>query len=258
MPPAWAQDAAPTLSSPGASTTLVMIFAEQPPLLTWDRDTHQPGGTLAVAMNRIAARAGLTLSWQEPWARRRVLADLDAGRQPLCAVNWALTPERAHRFKFTEPLGPPPDWVLVVRAGDTRLGAEPTLGTLLPRPDLIFGFSDGTWVDERYVQPFLPPHAEGQTPTDAPNRERVRGGQSTLLAMVQKGRVDYALVNRASLGRMLSDGNVAQADLRIIPAPDAGPNQPGRVMCTQSIPNALIDRLNQAIAAEATLPVARD
>ncbi|MEA1651745.1 transporter substrate-binding domain-containing protein [Nitrospirillum sp. BR 11164] len=265
-PAAWAviDDAPPP------NPTLVMVFAEQPPVLNWNRETQQPYGPLVDTMTRVAARAGLTLVWQEPWTRRRLLTDLDAGRQPLCTLNWALTPDRARRFKFTDPLGPAPDWVLVVRASDPRIGANPTPADLLARPDLVFGFSDGSWADERYVQAggqaggqpggqAGTPDRPGAAPApDAPNRERVRGGQSTLVAMVAKGRIDFALINRLALDRMLAERHISPADLRTIPAPDAGPSQPGRVMCTQSTASALIDRLNQAIAEEARVPLAGD
>ncbi|MEC4589403.1 transporter substrate-binding domain-containing protein [Nitrospirillum amazonense] len=249
--------------APPPNPTLVMVFAEQPPVLNWNRETQQPYGPLINTMNRVAARAGLTLVWQEPWTRRRLLNDLDAGRQPLCTLNWALTPDRARRFKFTDPLGPAPDWVLLVRASDPRIGTNPTLADLLTRPDLVFGFSDGSWADERYVQPGRPDQPGAGQPAaapapDAPNRERVRGGQSTLVAMVAKGRIDFALINRLALDRMLADRHISPADLRTIPAPDAGPSQPGRVMCTQSTASALIDRLNQAIAEEARVPMAGD
>ncbi|WP_044559110.1 ABC transporter substrate-binding protein [Azospirillum sp. B4] len=242
-----------------ANPTLVMVFAEQPPVLNWNREAGQPYGSLVDLMNRIAVRAGFTLLWQEPWTRRRLLADLDAGRQPLCTLNWALTPERAQHFKFTNPLGPAPDWVLLVRASDTRIGPAPTLDSLLARPDLVFGFSDGSWADERYVQPRLDTRQGTQTPAgDAPNRERVRAGQSTLVAMLQKGRVDYVLVNRLTLDRMLAERHIPAAELRTIPAPDSGPTQPGRIMCTQSTATAVIDRLNQAIAEEVRVPMAGD
>ncbi|MEA1674136.1 substrate-binding periplasmic protein [Nitrospirillum sp. BR 11163] len=244
--------------APPPNPTLVMVFAEQPPVLNWNRETQRPYGPLVNTMNRVAARAGLTLVWQEPWTRRRLLTDMDASRQPLCTPNWALTPDRAHRFKFTDPLGPAPDWVLLVRASDPRIGQAPTLAELLARPDLVFGFSDGSWVDERYVQPPLHTEPKAAPPPDAPNRERVRSGQSTLVAMVAKGRIDFTLVNRLTLDRMLAERHIAPADLRVIPAPDAGPSQPGRVMCTLSTASALIDRLNQAIAEEARVPVADD
>ncbi|MBB6251798.1 transporter substrate-binding domain-containing protein [Nitrospirillum iridis] len=242
-----------------ATPTLVMVFAEQPPILNWNRETQQPYGSLVDLMTRVAARAGLTLLWQEPWARRRLLTDLDAGRQPLCALNWALTPDRATRFKFTEPLGPAPDWVLLVRANDSRIGATPTLDSLLARPDLVFGFSDGSWADERYVRPEMDRRRTGTEPVaDAPNRERVRAGLSTLVAMVHRGRIDYTLVDRRSMDRILAERHIPPADLRAIPAPGSGPSQPGRVMCSRSTAATVIDRLNQAIAEEARLPLAED
>ncbi|TWB19126.1 ABC-type amino acid transport substrate-binding protein [Nitrospirillum amazonense] len=235
-----------------------MVFAEQPPVLNWNRETRQPYGPLVDTMTRVAARAGLTLVWQEPWTRRRLLTDLDAGRQPLCTLNWALTSDRARRFKFTDPLGPAPDWVLLVRASDPRIGANPTLADLLTRPDLVFGFSDGSWADERYVQPALRAQAGPQPRPDAPNRERVRSGHSTLVAMVAKGRIDYTIIDRLMLDHMLAEWHIPPADMRTIPAPDAGPSQPGRVMCTLSTASEVIDRLNQAIAEEARVPLAGD
>ncbi|MEE3623082.1 transporter substrate-binding domain-containing protein [Nitrospirillum sp. BR 11752] len=259
MPAAWAviDDATPP------NPTLTMVFAEQPPLLGWNRETQQPYGPLATVMNRVAARAGLTLVWQEPWARRRLLTDLEAGRQPLCTVNWALTADRAKRFKFTEPLGPVPDWVLLVRTSDPRIGNAPTLPELLARPDLVFGFSDGSWAEERYVHPAPNAAADASRarnvpPHDAPNRERVRGGMSVLVAMINKGRIDYAIIDHRSLDRIMAEQGIPAGDLRTISAPNVGPNQPGRVMCTLSTPNTVIERLNQAIVEEARLPLAGD
>lgn len=229
---------------------LTILFSTQDPMLGWDAAAARPTGSLYDFTQKLAHEAGVVLRWEPPRTRRRVLADLEERADAACTVAIARTAERAARFKFTAPMTAAPDWVILTRADDKRIGSPASLMALRDRPDLTLGIPDGSFMESLIdgqpgtaaEQAVTPP-----APNAAGNRQRITGTSTTLLAMLAKGRVDYIPFDLNTLAAQAGLLGMPANAFRALRLPELAFVGQGYMACGSATPDAVIDRLNRAV-----------
>lgn len=224
---------------------LSILYPVQEPLLTFDRATGATAGSLYDFTQALARKAGITLHWEEPRSRRRVLVEMASRADAVCTVNIARTPERAAKFKYTAPLTIAPDWVILVRADDRRIGDRTSVADLRRRSDLILGLPDGSFLEALIDTP----EATAQGAPSQENRERISGSTTSLLTLLARKRVDFIPYDANTLDNDRATLGLPEGIFRVIRVPEFNFIGQGYMACGRGTPDAIIERLNRAVVA---------
>lgn len=244
--PQAAPQAAPQTGITAPMPILSILYPVQEPLLTFNSGTGASGGSLYDFTQTLARKAGITLHWDEPRSRRRILVEMESRTDAVCTVNIAKTPERAARFKYTAPVTIAPDWVILVRADDARIGDKTSVADLRRRPDLILGLPDGSFM-ETLIDVSEPAAPQAAPPRE--NREKISGSPMTLLAMLAKKRVDFIPYDASTVDADRNTLGLPGGIFRAVRVPEFNFIGQGYMACGQGTPDAIIERLNRAVVA---------
>lgn len=244
-PPSAAVPPPPADGKTAPPPVLSILYPVQEPLLTFDRATGATVGSLYDFTQALARKAGITLHWDEPRSRRRVLVEMESRTDAVCTVNIARTPERAAKFKYTAPLTIAPDWVILVRADDRRIGDRTSVADLRRRPDLILGLPDGSFLEALIDTP----EATAQGAPSQENRERISGSTTSLLVLLARKRVDFIPYDANTLNNDQATLGLPDGIFRVIRVPEFNFIGQGYMACGQGTPDSIIERLNRAVVA---------
>ncbi|MDG3438876.1 substrate-binding periplasmic protein [Nitrospirillum amazonense] len=196
-------------------------------------------GPIAARVEALAAKAGYEVTWLGPIPRNRILADLQDGRVA-CTPNVIKTPDREAHFKFTEPLFPGTEWLVITRKGADWIKGYPTFESLIRDPARVYGnmlgASKGPALDRLAAE-------------EASHVRPIRGTPADLVKMVAAGHIDYTIVSGPDDARnaALSAG-VDPGDLVITHFPELSAVGAGRIMCAQTVGDDLIAAFDRALA----------
>lgn len=215
-----------------------MVFPDMAPYLLADPVTGAVVGPVAQRVEQVARLAGVQVRWMGPVPRSRILSDL--ARQPdVCTPNAFATPEREALFKFSAPLSGGLDWVVVTRPDADWMSAHPTFASLLGDSGRSFGNLLGASRGEQ-VDALVERHAT--------NTRMFRGSPGDMLKLLLAGRVDYILMDAADTASAARAQNLSPDSLMEHRFPDLDSEEAGRIMCSKGVDDAVIAKLNDAIA----------
>ncbi|WP_162305902.1 substrate-binding periplasmic protein [Oleisolibacter albus] len=214
-----------------------MLYPDMRPFI--ETGSH-PSGYVVDRIEEIFSRAGLTPLWSGPVPRPRILKDLARPDLVACLPNARLTPDRKGVFQYTDPLFPAPHWTIIFRRDDPRPARHHSLASLLADETLIFGHQQSM-----PLGPTLDPLLQD----GRPNVQIIRGSPASVLEMLQAKRIDYAVADANSLDALEEKTPIQRSALAVHDVEDLGEDEPGRILCSLSVPVEVISRLNQAIAA---------
>jgi polar amino acid transport system substrate-binding protein len=218
-----------------AEPELILYYHERPPYTAKQADGSVHGITADIADNALKA-AGIPYRWEDlPSARQLEVIKRNAG--PACGVGWFKRPDREAFAKFTAAIYHDRPTIVVARADDQRFAGTPTLDALFANKKLILltktGYSYGGEIDAKIA-------------ADAPNLRRDPSDNVTMLGMVDRKRVDYMIMAEEEATDLLADPALGRT-LAVYRLGDAPPGEYRYMMCSQSVPDALIARMNQTI-----------
>lgn len=226
------------LTLPADAAELVLYFWDMDPFIT--AADGPPTGFVADRAEAIAAAAGLHLRWVGPLPRARAFMDLRRPEAAACVPNARLTPDRAPHYKASDPMFPPPDWVVVTRRGDGRFNRHREVQALLQDEELVFG---------RLLEIPLGPDLE-RLLEGARHVHMSRGTPLSLFGLLAAGRIDYFVADLSAFDA-LRDVGIDPGAVAILRPPDLPRSEPGRFLCSRGVPDAIILRLNEGIARAA-------
>lgn len=239
LPVFWLALAGPALAS---EPVLSLLYYEQPPLTHTDSN-GKAAGQFITPLHDILKSAGITPHF-EPTPAQRIFAELKANRRPFCAPGWYWSVERAEFAKFSAPYQlDEPLHFFASKEIASQLKALGSLDALLKNPDYALvqtqNFTAGPMLAARLQRQNTPVNLQR-----VPDRE-------ALFSRLKSGHADYTLM-RESVWRYEKARHPELADQFIL---FDYAQTPDRIklylMCSRQLDDALLERLNRAIARHA-------
>jgi hypothetical protein len=219
-----------------ADESLLLYYHERPPYSSKQADGSVRGITADIVVHALQ-QAGIDYRWQDlPSARQFEVIKRNEGMS--CGLGWFKRPDREAFAKFTVAFYRDRPTIVVARADDPRFAGPPTIDALFADKTLILltktGYSYGGDLDQRIA-------------AAKPNRRTDASDNQTQLGMVSRKRVDYMIMAEEEAAELLKQPAFASADLAIYHAGNAPAGEFRYLMCSKSVPDAMIARIDQAI-----------
>ncbi len=218
-----------------ADDALVLYYHERPPYSAKQADGGVRGITADIAAKALHA-AGIAFRWEDiPSARQ--LEVIKRNESQACGLGWFKRPDREAFAKFTVAIYRDLPTIVVARPDDGRFTGTPTLDKLFADKTLTLltktGYSYGAEIDAKIT-------------ADSPTLRTDPSDNRTMLGMVSHKRVDYMIMAEEEARDLLTEAEFEKS-IAIYHLGDAPPGEYRYIMCSQSVPDALIARINQAI-----------
>lgn len=246
LQPSWRLGAAMAVCGAGAGLGLGTSAAETIDLYYFDRPPYmmkRPGSDELVGLTATPAAqafraAGIGFRWVEmPSARQ--LVTLRQTKAPACAVGWFRNAEREQQFKFTRAIYRDRPTVALARAEFMR--PAPTLAESLRAPGLTVlvkaGFSYGAQIDALLAQL-------------QPERVVTSADSVAMVHMVAAQRASFMLAAEEEAAYLVEQALGSPGALKIVHFSDLPPGERRHILCSQAVPDAVIERLDKAIGPE--------
>jgi uncharacterized protein (TIGR02285 family) len=219
-----------------AEDELVIYFHQRAPYSAKQADGSVRGITADIVTQTMSA-AGIPYRWEElPSARQMEVLKRDEGSA--CGLGWFKRPEREVFAKFTAAIYHDLPTIVLARASDTRFAGMPSIDTLFANKALTLltktGYSYGAVIDAKIV-------------AQKPKARADASDNRIMLGMVSRERVDYMIMAEEEAKVLLSQADFANAGLAIYHLADPPPGEFRYLMCSKSVPDDLIARINAAL-----------
>lgn len=218
-----------------AGEPLTVFYNLRPPYVLL-QDDGAPAGLTATPARQAFARAGIAVQWSEMPTNRQ-LSTIRENAGSFCAIGWFQTADRQAFAKFTQPIYRDHGWMVLVRSG-LGLDERESLPAVLARP----GFR--VMVKDKYS---YGPEIDALL---AQTGAAVAVSTGTTLQMLQSlgaQSVDLIFVSDEE-GRYLMTNAIFQSSrLRLLRLAHMPKGESRHIMCSRQVPDALIERLNNAI-----------
>jgi polar amino acid transport system substrate-binding protein len=235
---AWAGSHAAAQAPAAAATVLTLHYQERPPYSQSNADGHVTG-LLATPATRACQKAQLTCTWARTPGQRQ-LALIQTGQGLDCGLGWYRNPEREALGRFSAPLYQDRPYMALARRGtpwDPQRGlpgllADPALPLLVKE-----GYSYGALLDGLIAQ------QAGQV-------RRTSAESQQMARMLEAGRAGWMLVAPEEAEVLLAEPGAGGAplQLQLHPLPGVPAGQTRHLYCNKAVPEAVIERLNRALA----------
>jgi polar amino acid transport system substrate-binding protein len=221
-----------------AEGDLIIYYHERAPYSAKQSDGSVHGITADIVTHAMSV-AGVPYRWEEsPSARQMEVIKRDEG--PGCGLGWFKRPDRETFAKFSAAIYHDLPTIVLARGKDTRFTGKPSIEALFSDKTLTLltktGYSYGAEIDAKIA-------------AQKPNVRVDASDNRVMLGMVSRERVDYMIMAEEEAKDLLSQADFADAGLAIyyLANPPAGEYR--YLMCSKSVSDAVLARINQAITA---------
>ena len=226
-------------TQPDIAVTLLVF--NRPPYYLIENDRPAGGFLLDIAL-AVFHQAGIAVKTKE-MPPSRILSLLQGRDELVCSVGWFATPERLAFARFSDSLYRNGSIGVVVNAERRQAADAPvSLNSLLQQRatlGLREGFSYGEAIDRQ-----LREHPGGAVRRFAETRQ--------MLQLVALNRLDAVLIGPEEVAWEQQSNPDLEKSLRFLPLADAPSGLDRRIMCHKAVPQAIMDRIDAAIAAFGT------
>ena len=219
-----------------AADPVTLYYYERPPYFITDGDGSISG--LLAGPTRDAFDGAVIPYAFERTSVNRILEIIRDNAGRVCSPNWYMTAERARFAKFTKAIYR--DKPLI---GLASKGFHVAPGTRIA--DLLAGKTLLTVTDGLSYGPYLDGLIARRDPSLLIH---LPYGGPQMINMVLTGHTDLALTSETDAAAYASQG-IGGPDYPLIHFPDLVVGDTRHIMCSRSVPDEEIDRLNQAIQA---------
>ncbi len=219
-----------------AADRITLYYYERPPYSVTDPAGNVTG--LVIAPTRAAfAQAGVPVQFVLT-SINRILELIRDNSSPVCSPGWYWTEERARFAKYTRPIFR--DAPII---GLASKGFRVAPGTRIA--DLLAGKTVLTVTDGLSYGPYLDPLIARKDPNQLIHLPH--GGRQ-MIEMVLNGHTELALTSEQDAESYAAQG-IGGPDYPIIHFPDLAEGDARHIICSRSVPDEVIERLNQGIGA---------
>jgi polar amino acid transport system substrate-binding protein len=221
-----------------ADDELIVYYHQRPPYSARQADGSVKGITADIVTQAMSV-AGIPYRWEEsPSARQMEVIKRDEA--PSCGLGWFKRPDRETFAKFSAAIYHDLPTIVVARAKDRRFAGMPSIETLFADKSLTLltktGYSYGAEIDAKIAE-------------QKPKARADASDNDIMLGMVSRKRVDYMIMAEEEAKDLLSQSAFADAGLAIYHLANPPPGEYRYLMCSKSVPDAVIARINQAITS---------
>nr|WP_281384696.1 transporter substrate-binding domain-containing protein [Nitrospirillum iridis] len=225
--------------APSGRPVIQFLYPDVGPFLQGVADGEAVRGPIATRVEALAAKAGYEISWLGPIPRNRILADLQDGRVA-CTPNVIKTPDREARFKFTAPIFPRIDWVVLTRRGADWINAYSSVEALLRDKTRVYGSMLGASKG---------PVIDALAAEESSHVRPIRGTPSDLVKMITAGHVDYTIVSGSEDAKAAAiSAGIDPQDITAVHFPELTAVGAGHIMCARTVSDDLIAAFDRALA----------
>lgn len=219
-----------------AQPALTIEYRDKPPY-SYTLD-GRPAGFLMERTARLLRRAGVEARYAEV-PIRRTLQHLQANQAALCSPGLYKNPEREAFARYSLPIHRDRPHVVLAHASvAAQIRAMARVAQLFAdaslQPGVMDGVSYGQQLDQFLASAARPPVRAQLAPLQ-------------LARMVGARRVDYMLIDQEDLNWLRQDAEFTPLPLVRIEFADMPRGELRYLACSQQVPAATLDRLNQAI-----------
>jgi polar amino acid transport system substrate-binding protein len=221
-------------SSALAAPVIHLYFEERPPYIV--RNGGDVEGLTGSAAAQAFKAADVPFAW-EVGSMGRQMHMLRENLGPNCVIGWYKTSERMTFAKFTKPIyrdGP----IVALARHDFSFDPARTMAEVLATPGVRLlvrtKYSYGPYVDSaiKRIQPQL-------VASPLPNVQ--------LIDLLIGNRADFMFTAEEESTLLLKRAENKSGDLHVLRFSDGLPGIERHIACTRSVPDDVINRLNQAI-----------
>lgn len=219
-----------------ADSVLTVAFNNKPPFFYFE--SGEAKGILVEQAKQVLQKAKVPYQFEElPFSR--VLLELERKRPMFAALGFSKTPERESFAVFSKPLYRDRTPVILVRAADADIfRSHGTLQKVIDSGRFTFGGKQGNVYP---IDPLL---------SSMGARDRRFSGESFRLPeLLVLGRFDFTLMYPEELPVALSISAVSADKVQQVSYPDIPPGSYRYFLFSTAVPESLVNRVDQAIAA---------
>ncbi|HEX5683005.1 MAG TPA: transporter substrate-binding domain-containing protein [Ideonella sp.] len=222
-----------------AAEPLNLYFFERPPYAVQRAGSDEVHGLSATPAAQAFKSAGIAFRWVGMPTMRQLVTLKNNGAPPACAVGWFKNPERELHFKFSKPIYRDKPTVALARADYTQASA--TLADTLRQPGLQVlikdGFSYGPLIDQLLIQSKV-------------ERIVTSADSVPMIRMVAAQRAHFMFAAEEEAAYLVEQAGVPTTQLRTLRFTDLPHGERRHILCSKTVPDELIERLNKAITVE--------
>lgn len=198
-----------------------------------------PTGTYLPLAEKIAHAAHLQVEWMD-LPQARLIAEARANTPDYCAVGIYKNEERAAYAKFTRAFfRDKPLMVITLKSKAARIRQHASFAALAADTSLKVGLIDG-YSYGRHLDPIV---------LNMPNADHMSGSTMLNVAKLLAGRFDYILGSGEESSHTANTPAPDETELVKIAFADLAPCEARHFMCSMSVDDKIIARLNAAIGA---------
>jgi polar amino acid transport system substrate-binding protein len=224
---------------PAAADPIQIMVHERVPYYVISGPTTV-GGLVGKPAAVVLADSGVDYEWRVTSANAQ-LNIIKANKDRVCAVGWFKNAAREAFAKFTRPIYQGKPLVVVARSDNARVLGHQTFGDLLGDRAIMMGgklgYSYGSYVDAKIAA--LAPRAV----TTSQNNDG-------MIRMLLGRRFDYIFATPEESSLIIEGVGSAAQDLITVTMSDAPPGNKRYILCSKSVEDSVIDKLNAAIESQ--------
>ncbi|MYM22361.1 hypothetical protein GTP46_06870 [Duganella sp. FT135W] len=218
-----------------AEDTIHVAYSERPPYLIQQADGVPAGLTGAPTAAAFKA-AGIPVQWHlVPTNRQLAMVKDPHGLN--CTIGWFAVPERMAYAKYTKAIYRDKGWMLLANVAFAERGIT-TMQELASQRDIRVLIKDNFSYGglDKFIQKWHPVVAVSTAST------------LKMVQSVAKGSVDLMFVSEDEGAYILkNEAGDSAANLRLLSLKDMPRGGDRHIMCSKSVPDEVINRLNKAI-----------
>ncbi len=218
-----------------AEDELAVYFEDRAPFSSMDSEGRVVGLVATPAENAFRL-AGIAHEWvMVPYKRQ--LMQLQKISEPACGIGFFKTPERERTAKFTSAVYRDGPTVVLANQG-FRPREKSKLVEVMATKDVRMLRKDASTYG-----PFIDDAVAKGKPEIVSTTAELRN----MALMIAAGRADFMMITREEAQQLIESTGEAGRQLHIFLAADMPLGQARYIMCSSTVPDAVIEKLNKAI-----------
>ncbi|MGV7206899.1 hypothetical protein ACLB1G_03475 [Oxalobacteraceae bacterium A2-2] len=214
---------------------ITVTYSVRPPYLLGGADGG-PGGLTGAPATAAFKAAGIPVTWvQVPSNRQLMMVKEDS--TPNCTIGWFRMPGREQFAKFTKSIYRDKAWIVLAHPAFAARGHATLEEALRSRETRLLVKDNYTYGAEldRLITRLQPTRAVLTEPT------------AKLIQLISMGAADLTLLPEEEGSYLLAHAGERAASLRLLHYKDMPAGNERYLMCSKSVPDDVIARLNKAI-----------
>ncbi len=217
-----------------AEKPIVLHYVDRPPYAL-TQPNGEPTGLVATPAAQVLKKAKIPFVWSKTPINRQ-FAMIKENKGPHCALGMEQTASRSEFAKFTDPV----------------YISQPLVAIIHPRVTEKRGVSFATMLS-KYTILVKENYTLGDEITamvlKSPNKKLTTQESSQMVQMIALGRDDFMMISNDEVEYYIQQGVLNPKGIRLMELPGAKKRFTRRMMCSKSVDDKVIQKLNRAISS---------